>query len=197
MPEVPADLVRRWTAWEDEHVGRAERGEVTWQEQRRHRLGALFAHLGLPPHQDDALDAHFATFLSHYERSWVPYDDVPAAFADWRGAGVRVAVLTNGVNAQQRRKLAALDVLDDVEFVVALDDVGVGKPDPRMYAEACRRFDLPATDVVYVGDDVVRDAVGAHRAGLTGVWLDRFGLPAPPEVDLVVRSLGEVLPLLG
>ncbi len=106
-------------------------------------------------------------------------------------------MLTNGINEQQRRKLDTIGVLDDVEFVVALDDLGVGKPDARMYAEACRRFDLPACSVVYVGDDVARDAIGARDAGLTGVWLDRFGLPVPDGVDVVVRGLDEVLPLLA
>ena len=197
LADPPTDLVQRWAALEEHHVTRAERGEVTWQEQRRHRLTDLFGQLGLPPAADDALDGHFADFLEHYERSWTPYDDVADAFGSWRAAGVRVAVLTNGVNHQQRRKLAAIGVLDDVEFVVALDDLGVGKPDPRTYAEACARFGLPANEVVYVGDDVARDAVGAHRAGLTGVWLDRVGLPMPAEVDLVVRGLDEVLPLLS
>ena len=197
VPDVPADVVERWAAWEEHHVARAERGEVTWQEQRRHRLAELFAWLRLEPVRDDVLDAHFADFLEHYERSWTAYDDVAGAFGAWRAAGVRIAVLTNGVNAQQCRKLSAIGVLEDVEFVVALDDLGVGKPDPRMYAAACSRFGLPASSVVYVGDDVARDAVGAHRAGLTGVWLDRFGLPVPPEVDLVVRGLDEVLPLLS
>ncbi|MGB8650918.1 MAG: HAD family hydrolase [Mycobacteriales bacterium] len=197
LPVVPLDLVERWAALEEHHVSRAERGEVTWQEQRRHRLAELFAAVGLPAGTDDELDAHFADFLTHYEQAWTAYDDVEEGFATWRAAGVRVAVLTNGVNSQQRRKLAAIGVLDDVEFVVALDDLGVGKPDPRMYAEACARFGLPAGEVVYVGDDVVRDAVGAHRAGLVGVWLDRFGLPTPPGVDRVVRGLHEVLPLLS
>ena len=43
---------------------------------------------------------------------------------------------------------------------------------------------------------MARDAVGAHRAGLIGVWLDRAGLVPPPEVDLVVRDLSQVLALL-
>ena len=109
---------------------------------------------------------------------------------------MRTAVLTNGVGEQQWRKLKAIGVDGDVEFVVALDDLGVGKPAPRVYAEACRRFGLPAAEVVYVGDDVARDAVGATAAGLTGVWLDRFTSAVPPGVDVVVRSLSAVLPLL-
>ena len=193
----PADLVARWTALEEHHVVRAERGELTWQQQRRARLRDLFALLQLETvAEDEALDAHFAEFLTHYESSWTSYGDVADAFGAWREAGVRTAVLTNGVREQQWRKLRALGVEADIEFVVALDDLGVGKPDPRVYAEACRRFGLPADEVVYVGDDVARDAVGATAAGLTGVWLDRFASRVPAGVDVVVRDLSEVLPLL-
>lgn len=193
----PTDLAARWAALEERHVSRAERGEISWQQQRRDRLRDLFVLLELEAAaQDEELDAHFAQFLTHYESSWTPYDDVAAAFASWQEAGVRKAVLTNGVGEQQWKKLRALAVDGDVEFVVALDDLGVGKPDPRVYAEACRRFGRPPDEVVYVGDDVARDAVGATAAGLTGVWLDRFGGEVPPGVDVVVRDLSEVLPLL-
>ncbi len=196
LGHVPAGLVARWAELEERYVTRAERGELTWQEQRRHRLTELFVELGLPPARDPVLDVHFAAFLTHYAQAWTAYDDVDAAVASWVAAGVRVAVLTNGVEEQQRRKLEVIGVLSHVEFVVGLDALGVGKPDPRVYAESCRRFGLPAEEVVYVGDDVARDAVGAHQAGLVGVWLNRLGLPVPAEVDRVVHGLDEVLALL-
>jgi len=197
LEQVPVDLPARWAELEERYVTRAERGELTWQEQRRHRLTELFVELGLPSALDPALDEHFAAFLTHYQRAWTAYDDVEAAVASWVAAGARVAVLTNGVHEQQCLKLEVIGVLAHVEFVVGLDQLGVGKPDPRVYAEACRRFGLPAGEVVYVGDDVARDAVGAHQAGLVGVWLNRLGLPVPPEVDRVVRGLDEVLALLS
>jgi putative hydrolase of the HAD superfamily len=193
----PADLARRWAELEEHHVSRAERGEITWLQQRRDRLRELFLLLELSViERDEELDDHFGRFLTHYETCWTSYDDVAEAFASWREAGVRTAVLTNGVAEQQWRKLRALGVDQHVEFVVALDDLGVGKPDPRVFAEACRRFGLPADQVVYVGDDITRDAVGATACGLTGVWLDRFGAAPPPQVGVVVRDLSEVLALL-
>lgn len=64
-------------------------------------------------------------------------------------------------------------------------------------AESCRRFGLPAAEVLCVGDDLARDAVGAHAAGLTGSWLDRAGVTPPPEVVAVVGDLSPVLTLLG
>lgn len=197
LDQVPDGLAARWAALEEHHVGRAERGEVDWREQRRHRLRDLFTEVGHPPVEaDGVLDAHFADFLAHYEQAWTPYDDVVRAVGSWQEAGVRLGMVTNGIHAQQRRKLAALGISDAIGCLVALDDVGVGKPDPRIFRTACDELGVAPADAVYVGDDVVRDAIGASAAGLTGVWLDRFGLPVPDGVDLVVHSLDEVLALL-
>ena len=193
---VPADLVPRWQALEEHHTSRVERGEVDVRVARRDRLTELRAHLGLPACDDAGLDGCFAEIVQHYEASWSSYDDVAAAFASWREAGVRIGMVTNGVREQALRKLVALGIAEDVRVLVAVDDLGVGKPDPRVFHAACEALDAPPEQVVDVGDDVVRDAVGATACGLTGVWLDRFGGEVPAGVDVVVRDLSEVLPLL-
>lgn len=52
---------------------------------------------------------------------------------------------------------------------------GSGKPDPRVFAEACRRLGTDPARTAYVGDELDVDARGALAAGLVGVWLDRPG----------------------
>jgi putative hydrolase of the HAD superfamily len=59
--------------------------------------------------------------------------------------------------------------------VVASGELGVAKPDPRIFAHAVERFGLAADEVVYVGDRILVDALGAAAAGLIGVWIDREG----------------------
>jgi putative hydrolase of the HAD superfamily len=194
---VPDDLVPRWQALEEHHTARVERGEVDYRVARRDRLGELRAHLGLAPCDDSALDACFAAVARHYEAAWSSYDDVDAAFASWRDAGVRIGMVTNGVREQALRKLEALGIADDVRVLVAVDDLGVGKPDPRVFLTACERLGVAPEDTVYVGDDITRDVFGPVACGLTGVWLDRFGAEVPRGVDVVVRDLSQVLPLLS
>ena len=193
---VPADLAARWAMLEEHHVSRVERGEIDFRAARRDRLAELLAHLGLPHREDDALDAAFGELAQHYELSWSFYDDVTAAFDAWRLAGVRIGMVTNGVREQAVRKLTMLDIADEVGCLITVDDLGIGKPDPRVFHAACAALGVAPDQAVYVGDDVARDAVGASAAGLTGVWLDRFDSEVPPGVDVVVRDLSEVLPLL-
>ncbi len=90
------------------------------------------------------------------------------------GAGVRVGSLTNARVELQTRKLAAAG-LADVPLLVGVDTLGFGKPDPRVFAEACRRLGTDPARTAYVGDELDVDARGALAAGLVGVWLDRPG----------------------
>ncbi|WP_280150422.1 HAD family hydrolase [Piscinibacter sp. XHJ-5] len=64
-------------------------------------------------------------------------------------------------------------------------ELGFGKPDPRIFHEACRRLGCGPHEVLHVGDDLALDALGAHSAGLHSFWLRREPLPdaAAPVPD--------------
>jgi putative hydrolase of the HAD superfamily len=56
-------------------------------------------------------------------------------------------------------------------------------------------FGASPAEAAYIGDRLVTDAIGAARAGLTGVWLNRTGAQPLPEHAAEARSLGvTVLP---
>ncbi len=63
-------------------------------------------------------------------------------------------------------------------------EVGVGKPDRRIFAAACARLDCEPGDVLHVGDDLLLDVQGALAAGMHAAWIRRIGgeppLTAPP-----------------
>jgi putative hydrolase of the HAD superfamily len=59
--------------------------------------------------------------------------------------------------------------------MVFSEDVGFGKPDARIFLEACRRAGAVPTNCVHVGDDVVADIHASHALGIRPVWVDRVG----------------------
>lgn len=63
-----------------------------------------------------------------------------------------------------------------LSVIVDSEEVGVEKPDRRIFERALDRLDLPAADCLYVGDSLRRDRAGARNAGIPFVWL------APPGV---------------
>jgi putative hydrolase of the HAD superfamily len=167
--ESPLEFRRRWFDSLHHHSTRFTAGEITFQEQRRARIrDAARATLS-----DRDADAIFAIYLTVYEQSWRLFADVrPCLDALVQH---RLGVVSNGNARQQRHKLARLGILDRFECVVVSEDCGWAKPDPRIFARACELGRGAPPDVVHVGDRQDIDVLGAVRAGLRAVWLDRHG----------------------
>ena len=71
-------------------------------------------------------------------RAWSAHDDVDAVLDRLLAAGLHVGALTNAAFAYQTDKLDRAGLADRVPLLVAVDTLGFGKPDPRVFAEACR-----------------------------------------------------------
>ncbi|MEU7168187.1 HAD family hydrolase [Streptomyces morookaense] len=168
-------------------------GELGFREHRRERARAF---LGAPLGDREA-DAWFARYIAHYEAAWTLFPDARPAL-DALAPHYRQAVLSNSGTRHQKRKLRALGVRRRFERVLCADRVGWPKPDPRAFHAACAALRLAPGEVVYVGDQLQGDAVGARDAGLHAVWLDRTGETAEAVVPEGVRRIGGLgeLPLL-
>jgi putative hydrolase of the HAD superfamily len=60
--------------------------------------------------------------------------------------------------------------------------LGVRKPHPDMFAELARRLRLDPAEIVFVGDELQADIVGAQGAGMRTVWMtyrQRLERPSP------------------
>lgn len=76
--------------------------------------------------------------------------------------------LSNGNASLQRVGLS-----DFFVGAVNAKQVGVSKPDARIFHHACTTLGLPAAQVLHVGDDLDLDVAGAQAAGLQAVWVCR------------------------
>jgi FMN phosphatase YigB (HAD superfamily) len=81
-------------------------------------------------------------------------------------------VVTNNSTAEQIEKLRALNIAGYFDTVVISEDVGVTKPDPKIFAIALERIGASPQEVVFVGDNWTNDIAGAVNAGMSAVWLD-------------------------
>src|SRR5258707_935413 len=86
-----------------------------------------------------------------------------------------LALVTNGAPDVQREKLAPTTLAAHFKAIVISAELGIGKPDPRIFRSALDAFDVPSGDAVVVGDSLERDIEGARRAGIRSVWIDRAG----------------------
>jgi putative hydrolase of the HAD superfamily len=94
-----------------------------------------------------------------------------AALAEAREAGWRLAIVTNGPGPQQLTKIrnAGLDQL--VDGWVTSGEIGLQKPDPRMFAAAAAHVDAELDGAWMIGDSPKHDIAGAGALGLGTVWI--------------------------
>ncbi len=117
-----------------------------------------------------------------------------------RVAGLRLALVTNGVSETHAEKIVALGIRDHFDAVLMPDEVGFAKPDARVFHLACERIGVAASHAAHVGDNPISDVVGAKGAGLFAIWFNPDGRKFPsrtPAPDAQVRALSEVPALVG
>jgi HAD superfamily hydrolase (TIGR01509 family) len=104
-----------------------------------------------------------------YERvmepgKWKPYPDTDPTLRALRARAVKIGIVSN--HAWDLRPLFRDAGLGDLVDAYAISyEVGVAKPSPVIFAEACRRLGVPAANTLMVGDDAVSDGAAAD-AGL-------------------------------
>ena len=114
-------------------------------------------------------------------------------------AGYRLAVISNS-DGRAEWILRQVGLADAFEFVIDSQDVGIEKPDPRIFALATERLELHPEECAYVGDILTIDAEGARAAGYGSVLLDAYGAyggePLLPGVSRIVEW-SQLLTALG
>ena len=108
-----------------------------------------------------------------------------------RGRGYRVACISNA-DGRVRGLLEAAGLLPHLEFVVDSAEVGLEKPDPRIFHVAAERMGLEPSACAYVGDIYEIDVTGAAGAGMKPILIGDGPAAGPVER---VPDLWSLLPL--
>lgn len=135
------------------------------------RFFTLATSLGAPPDLPWCRDTARAT-MDDWQRE-VPMDpQTPIVLQALRAAGISCVLLTNfDYPAHVHRLLDEIGIAEYFERIVISGEVGLKKPDPRIFALALADSD-PA-EAVFVGDHPDQDVAGALNAGMTAVLLQR------------------------
>lgn len=158
-------------------------------EAMRRQSMTVFArrHLG----GDGAYGRELADlFFDHRHRATRLFDDV-MPMLEGLGEGRVLGVITSGNTRWKETAIA-----DRFAFWLAADQIGVRKPDPRVFHMAAAAAGCHIRELVHVGDEEV-DVFGAKRAGARAVLVDRAGRAPGWPADAVVASLDELAGVLA
>ncbi len=108
-------------------------------------------------------------------------------------AEYRLAVITNGSRAKQRLKIERLGLAPYLDAIFISGELGMAKPDQRLFLHAQSRMGCLSSACVMIGDDPMTDIAGAARAGWTTCWLaTQQAYPdSRPEPDITIRYIDD------
>lgn len=190
-----ADYIERFRAINETVWAKYERGEATSREIRLERFVLLLAELGM----DADAELVSARYVEHLGESAFTVDGARPLVSALSGL-VPMGLVTNGIGAVQRSRLAKSGLGDYFQAIVISDEVGIQKPDPGIFAVAREAVGATPTDrIIMVGDGLGSDIAGANAAGIHSCWVNLRGRPGNPEIlpTYTVSSLSEVYPILG
>ena len=131
-------------------------------------------------------------FSAEVETAVHPTPGLIALLAHLGRGSLPLAVATSSGRAYAERLLSAHGLAGRFDFVLASEDVTLGKPDPEIYRKAVERFGLPA-DSVLVLEDSPAGLAAAKGAGTFAVGVPHNHSPAEGlhAADLIVPRLDD------
>ena len=145
---------------------------------------------------DDNLVMGLLGKMRQFNMKLVLYDDVGPAFTELRNRGLILGLISN-VDRDLNTLLKDTGLLALLDITVTSQDAGVNKPNPEIFWKALRRAGVKAAESIYVGDQYQIDVLGANKAGMKGILLDRGGFFSDINDCPRIRRLTEIINHLG
>lgn len=119
------------------------------------------------------------------------------AVMDTLGKKYRLTMITNGASIWQRAKIEKLDIQDYFEEIIVSGELGHHKPSKKVFEEMTRRTQIDESEIIYIGNNYLKDVVGAKESGWKSVWVKRDDEERDESVpDYVISELSELLDFL-
>jgi HAD superfamily hydrolase (TIGR01662 family) len=130
----------------------------------------------------NALDALFSVTQSNWELE----EDAIPTLKKLDESGYRLGIISNAGDDQDvQRLVSGFGIRSYFDFILTSAACSYRKPHPRIFELALANWYLLPSEAAMVGDNLTADVLGAQRAGLYGVWINRRADPQMEKQESV------------
>lgn len=104
-------------------------------------------------------------------------------------------IITNGFEEVQHKKLYNSGIAQYFKSITTSEEVGVKKPDPKIFHKALEKSGAKIKNSVMVGDSIEADVLGAQNIGMRAIYFNYYKSDLPVEYDGVLE-LSEIKNIL-
>ncbi len=169
------------------------RGEIDRHELHRRRFAETFRELGL----DESMHEEAGkVYMNYYRDHWEWIEGAKEAY-DKVASKFEVGIITNGFAETQRLKIDQFDFKKSARHIVISEDVGVMKPNPKIFDHSTDLAGVNREDILYVGDSFTSDVVGGSKANWKIAWYTKTPIEQGYKLaDLIFDDFEDLLQAL-
>ncbi|MFX0013362.1 MAG: HAD family hydrolase [Promethearchaeota archaeon] len=164
------DFYSTWRDRTHRYINEYLDGHISFEQQRILRVQSVFKKWGQELTPEEAMDI-FQQYLINYEQNWTLFVDTLPCLTTLKN--YPLGIISDGEGEQQRKKLEKTGITSFFSSIIISAEVGLRKPHPELFKMSANSLNLSFDEILYVGDLLKNDALGASNVGMRGVWLDR------------------------
>lgn len=176
-----------------------EKGQVTTEEVKVLRFKRLFEHFNL---DIDGVECS-KTYLYQLSQGRFLLDGA-VEICKYLHSKATVVVVTNGFKEVQYSRIQESELKDYIDAIIISEEVGVSKPDPKIFEAALLRMGhRDKADVIMIGDSVTADMAGGRNYGIDTCWFNpkKIMLSVPGQREALdityeISALNELIPIM-
>jgi putative hydrolase of the HAD superfamily len=104
-----------------------------------------------------------------------PFHDVIPTFISLKKLEIKIIILTDGDAIKQYEKILRLRLQEFLDDIIISEEVGIRKPNPKLFELPLQRANIQAKEAIYIGDNYERDIVPCMKLGIRSVLIHRGG----------------------
>ena len=168
--EIAADVVK--AAVTEGLKSRSADGDLATNEQAEREFWADLIRQLCPC--SEGFQACFYTLFEHFAKptSWKCFPDVAELLSGLAKLDLKLAIASN-FDSRLNTVCDGLGDLAGISCRIISSQVGFRKPAPEFFSAVVDILNIPAENILLVGDDLINDVQGAVNAGFQSAWICR------------------------
>ncbi|GGE59438.1 putative hydrolase of the HAD superfamily [Pedobacter psychrotolerans] len=187
-----ADFILTYTEnnhklWADYHLGK-----ITKDFLRAERFNKTFIQLGISP---DVVPHQFEEDYVNISPTKTNLFDGAADVLTYLKEKYTLHIISNGFKETTLTKMELSNLNPYFENVIISEDVGVNKPNPRIFEYALERATAQKEESIMIGDSIEADIYGALNFGMEAIFFNPLSKEKPEDVKKEIKHLKDLINL--
>ena len=157
------------------------RGEIDRHILHRRRFEETFRELGI---RTELYEEAGKVYMQYYRNHWEWIDGAEEAYQSI-AQKYEVGIITNGFAETQWMKIDQFGFRESARHIVISEEVGVMKPQPKIFDHSTELAGVDRDKILYVGDSPTSDVKGGLNAG----WMVAWYKSNPTELEATLPDL--------